>query len=202
MAKNQAYPQEAQQALAELQKYNEAQGGRIGGAKFTRTVRKDRTKINLQSGDIFVFPTFEEITKNSVELPIANSKQKAEVFPIYCENCKTAKNLNPNAFGRGAVLYDEETKQVVKDPSTGNPAPEVNWVHDSEFAKIWESAGNISEALKAVAGFKVRVKTTMVYTYNRFNNTYGYTTVIESVDILDKGIDETAPAAEETSDHE
>ena len=187
MAKNQAYPESAQAALAELKKYNKSQNAVFGQAKFARTVRKDRTKINLQNGDTFVFPTWDEILANSVSLPITGSKQKADSFPVFMENANVAKNLNPNAFGRGAVPYEEDTKAIVKLAGTDTPAPEVNWNHSSEFAKIWESAGSQEEALKAVAGFKVRITTDLVYTYNRYNNTYGYTTVITDVEIIDRG---------------
>lgn len=134
-------------------------------AGFTGAVRS-LENLNLEVGDEWVFPEKFDVYEQKIGDNVAQY--------IFIEINGNAKKFYPSTFTKSRTIYNEDGS------STGDR------VHtEGTAAELFRSAGSVNEAMKLMAGKKVKVTDMKTIRTLRFGTTSLMNTTIPTIDVVE-----------------
>lgn len=134
-------------------------------AGFTGAVRS-LENLNLEVGDEWVFPEKFDVYEQKIGDNVAQY--------IFIEINGNAKKFYPSTFTKSRTIYNEDGS------STGER------VHtEGTAAELFRSAGSVNEAMKLMAGKKVKVTDMKTIRTLRFGTTSLMNTTIPTIDVVE-----------------
>lgn len=122
--------------------------------------------LGLEVGDEWTFPTKYKVYKQKIE------NRSAEY--IFVDINGNAKRFYPSTFTKSRTVYNEDKT------STGNRVHTLGTAAD-----LFRSAGSVDEAMKLLAGKKVKVTDVTTIRTLRFDRTELTNTTIPTIDLVD-----------------
>lgn len=123
--------------------------------------------LGLEVGDEWTFPTKYKVYKQKI-----GEKNSAEY--IFIDINGNAKKFYPSTFTKSRTVYNEDKT------TTGNRVHTLGTAAD-----LFRSAGSVDEAMKLLAGKKVKVTDVVTVRTLRFDRTDLMNTTIPTIDLVD-----------------